>query len=163
VPEAYIGLGSNLGDPVGQLASGLIDLGALPGTRLVAQSSFYRSKPLGRGEQPDYINAVARLDTTLTADGLMRSLLEIEKRHGRVRGPDRWQARTLDLDLLLYGHERIHSPGLTIPHPEIARRNFVLMPLAEITPDLMIPGLGGVTELLHLIGSADIVKIEHTQ
>ncbi|MBF8268936.1 MAG: 2-amino-4-hydroxy-6-hydroxymethyldihydropteridine diphosphokinase [Gammaproteobacteria bacterium] len=157
---AYIGLGSNLGDPARQLTDALRELTALPGTTLVTQSSFYRSKALGQQDQPDYINAAARLETSLPAVVLMQELLGIERRHGRVRGSERWQARTLDLDLLLYDQDQIMTEGLVVPHPEIAKRNFVLMPLAEITPDLDIPGLGRVSDMLARIGRADIEKID---
>ena len=157
---AYIGLGSNLGDPARQLTDALRELTALPCTTLVTQSSFYRSKALGQQDQPDYINAAARLETSLPAVVLMQELLGIERRHGRVRGSERWQARTLDLDLLLYDQDQIMTEGLVVPHPEIAKRNFVLMPLAEITPDLDIPGLGRVSDMLARIGRADIEKID---
>ena len=156
---AYIGLGSNLGDPARQITDALMELQALTDTRLVAKSSLYRSKPFGRSNQPDYVNAAAMLNTALPAAALMQCLLHIETQHGRVRSDERWQARTLDLDLLLYGQERISTAGLVIPHPEIAQRNFVLLPLAELAPELMIPGQGSVTDLLDRIGMADIEKI----
>ena len=156
---AYIGLGSNLNDPVRQLTDALTELRALPRTRLVAQSSLYRSKALERYDQPDYINATAMVETTLNARELMQQLLLIEQRHGRIRGPERWQSRTLDLDLLLYDQEQIRTGDLEVPHPEIKKRNFVLKPLAEITPDLIIPGLGNVTDLLAKIGMADIEPV----
>jgi len=162
MPNAYIGLGSNLGDPIRQLTDALTDLQALPGTSLVAQSSFYRSKALGPDDQPDYINAAAMLMTSLSGDALMQYLLGIEQQHGRVRGSERWQPRILDLDLLLYDQNQITTAGLVVPHPEIAKRNFVLMPLAEITPDLNIPGQGRVADLLAKIGMADIEKIDRT-
>ena len=156
---AYIGLGSNLGDPARQLTDALMELQALPGIRLVAKSSLYRSKPFDHSHQPDYVNAAAMLKTALPAAALIQYLLRIETQHGRIRSAERWQARTLDLDLLLYGQEQISTAGLVIPHPEIARRNFVLLPLAEIAPELMIPGQGSVTDLLDRIGMADIEKI----
>ena len=157
---AYIGLGSNLGDSPRQLTDALRELTTLPDTTLVAQSSFYRSKALGQQDQPDYINAAARLETSLPAAVLMQELLRIERQYGRVRGNERWQARTLDLDLLLYDQKQITSADLVVPHPEIAKRNFVLMPLAEIMPDPAIPGLGRVTDMLDKIGRADIEKID---
>jgi len=102
------------------------------------------------------------LMTSLSGDALMQYLLGIEQQHGRVRGSERWQPRILDLDLLLYDQNQITTAGLVVPHPEIAKRNFVLMPLAEITPDLNIPGQGRVADLLAKIGMADIEKIDRT-
>ena len=157
---AYIGLGSNLNGPVQQLERAISALQDLPQTRLVQSSSFYQSKPLGEEQQPHYVNAVVMLETSLTAAALLECLQGIEAQQGRVRGPRRWQARTLDLDLLLYGEERIRTEQLIVPHPEMANRNFVLIPLAEITPDLHVPGKGSVTDLLTEVGMADIVKIE---
>jgi len=155
----HIGLGSNLGDPVQQLDRALSALHVLPGTRLLSQSSLYQSKPLDDAEQPDYVNAAVMLETSLAAGTLLEYLQDIEKNQGRIRDSRRWQARTLDLDLLLYGEERIVTDELVVPHPEIANRNFVLIPLAEITPDLNIPGKGRVNDLLADIGMAGIVKI----
>lgn len=157
---AYIGLGSNLDGPVQQLEQAIAALRDLPQTRVLQQSSFYQSKPLGPEQQPDYVNAAVLLDTSLTAFALLEHLQSIENKQGRVRGPVRWQARTLDLDLLLYGDELITTEDLIVPHPEIANRNFVLIPLAEITPDLHVPGQGRVTELLAQTGEADIVKLK---
>jgi 2-amino-4-hydroxy-6-hydroxymethyldihydropteridine diphosphokinase len=159
MPIAYIGLGSNLNDPARQVTEAMMELERLPATRLLARSSLYRSKPFGVTDQPDYINAAVKLDTRLTAGRLMENLLNIEKRHGRVRGPVRWLPRTLDLDLLLYGRRRIRSKTLVVPHPEIAKRNFVLMPLAELSPGLNIPGQGQARVLLQRISAADIMKI----
>ena len=156
---AYIGLGSNLNGPVQQLDNAISAIQDLPQSRLLQQSSYYRSKPLGEEQQPDYVNAVVMLETSLTAVVLLEFLQSIEAKQGRVRGPGRWQARTLDLDLLLYGEERISTEKLIVPHPEIANRNFVLLPLAELTPELHIPGKGSVTDLLAETGMADIVKI----
>lgn len=144
---AYVGLGSNLNGPTGQLDSALDLLAAIPGTRLVARSSLYRSAPLGGIEQPDYVNAVAALLTRLTARPLLDALQQIEKRRGRERGGVRWGPRVLDLDLLVHGSHQIEEPGLTIPHPGIAERNFVLLPLFEVAPDLVIPGLGRVAAI----------------
>ena len=157
---AYIGLGSNLDDPPQQLSRAVSALRQLPQTRLLGQSSFYQSKPLGDVRQPDYVNAAVVLETGLAAAELLEYLLAIEKSQGRIRGAVRWQARTLDLDLLLYGEQQIRTENLVIPHPEIANRNFVLLPLAELTPDLVVPGLGRVDDLLAGIGLADIVKLD---
>jgi 2-amino-4-hydroxy-6-hydroxymethyldihydropteridine diphosphokinase len=144
---AYVALGGNLQDPVQQVRSGLADLAALPDTRLTAHSSLYRTPPVGKLDQPDFINAVARLETRLPPERLLQALLDIESRHARVRG-ERNGPRTLDLDLLLYAEREIRSPDLTVPHPRMHERAFVLVPLAEIAPGLHIPGRGSVAELL---------------
>lgn len=157
--ESYIGIGSNLGNPELQLTSALTALNGIPDTTLVRCSSFYRSKPLGPGDQPDFINAVALLNSGLAAKDLLVRLQLIEDRQGRVRDAQRWGPRTLDLDILLYGNEIIDEPGLIVPHPEIRHRNFVLMPLLELTPDLEIPGLGSADELLANTGRSGITKL----
>ena len=150
--RAYIGLGSNLDDPVSQVRAGMSLLGGLPGTRLMRCSSFYRSAPVGLTAQPDFINAVCELATSLDPSALMQALLDIETERGRVRdvpgGP-----RTLDLDLILYISAqgevvRRHEPGLTLPHARLHERAFVLYPLSEIAPDLDIPGRGRARDLL---------------
>lgn len=145
---AFIGLGSNLDDPRQQVARALRELAELPDTTLAAQSSLYRSAPMGPPDQPAYINAVARLETRLAPEALLDALQAIEARHGRLRGDERWGPRTLDLDILLYADVRIDNPRLQVPHPGLAERNFVLQPLAEIAPDLDIPGLGPLRDLL---------------
>jgi 2-amino-4-hydroxy-6-hydroxymethyldihydropteridine diphosphokinase len=144
---AYVGLGSNIGEPRRQLQDALRELGALPQTRITATSGFYRSAPVGHLDQPEFLNAIAELDTGLAPGPLLDSLQEIEKRHGRERsfanGP-----RTLDLDLLLYGDRTMDTPRLTLPHPRMHERAFVLKPLAEIAPKAIIPGRGKASELL---------------
>ncbi len=137
--RVYIGLGSNLSDPLRQLRQALQTLALLPASRLVAQSRFYRSRPLGPQDQPDYLNAVAALDTELAAEELLRQLQAIEQGQGRVRGALRWGPRTLDLDILLYGDAVIDSSRLKVPHPGLAQRNFVIYPLYELAPDLVLP------------------------
>ena len=132
---AYVGIGANLGDARTAVAQALEDLGRLPATRLVARSSLYRTAPVDAGG-PDFINAVAALDTGLTAPDLLAELHSLEQRAGRER-PWRNAPRTLDLDLLLYGAGRIESPLLTVPHPRWQERAFVLVPLAEIAPGLV--------------------------
>lgn len=136
--RCFIGLGSNLEDPAGQLRSALDALQALPNTTVESCSSFYSSAPVGPGQQPDYVNAVAQIETELAPDALLDGLQAIEQLHGRVRSV-RWGARTLDLDILLFGSEIIDSPRLTVPHPRMAERNFVLEPLAELAPELQLP------------------------
>lgn len=146
--KAYIGLGANLEEPQQQLETALGALHRLPGSRVVKRSSFYRSKPMGPAEQPDYINAVAELETTLAPPALLLALQGIEQAQGRDRSGQRWGARTLDLDLLLYADEIIHTDSLQVPHPGLAERDFVLVPLAEIAPDVVIPGQPGLQALL---------------
>jgi 2-amino-4-hydroxy-6-hydroxymethyldihydropteridine diphosphokinase len=156
---AYIGIGSNLDDPVRRVRLALDQLQRLPQTTLRRRSSLYRSAPIGPGTQADYINAVAELETGLTPHALLESLHGIEQQQGRVRGAARWTPRTLDLDLLLYGADRISEPDLTVPHPEIARRNFVLAPLVEIEPGIGIPGLGDAQTLLRRVGLQQLQRL----
>ncbi|HEY0719807.1 MAG TPA: 2-amino-4-hydroxy-6-hydroxymethyldihydropteridine diphosphokinase [Gammaproteobacteria bacterium] len=136
--RAYIGLGSNLDDPLSQVKSALAELAYLPRSRLHAASPLYRTPPLGPAGQPDYINAVAALDTELAPLALLDELQRIEQHHGRVRGPLRWGPRTLDLDLLLYGDAVISSERLTVPHPGLRERPFVIFPLRAIAPALIL-------------------------
>ncbi|WP_227718319.1 2-amino-4-hydroxy-6-hydroxymethyldihydropteridine diphosphokinase [Microbulbifer sp. Q7] len=137
--RCYIGLGSNLDDPAAQLRRALEQMQDIPQTTLCASSAFYASAPIGPGEQPDYVNAVAELDTDLPAEALLDALQAIENTHGRERTL-RWGARTLDLDILLYGDQQIDTVRLQVPHPRMAERNFVLEPLAELAPALILPG-----------------------
>jgi 2-amino-4-hydroxy-6-hydroxymethyldihydropteridine diphosphokinase len=148
--RAYVALGSNLGDRAATLRSALRALGALPATVLEAASEFIETEPVGPEGQGPYLNAAAVLRTGLGPGELLERMLEIEREHGRVRsGGSRWGARTLDLDLLLHGEARIDEPGLTVPHPRLHERRFVLEPLAMIAGDIVIPTLGAtVTELL---------------
>lgn len=135
---AHIGLGANLGDAEATLRRAVNALRALPHSHLTALSSLYRSTPLGPSGQDDYLNAVARLETNVAPHALLQALQDIESRHGRLR-LERWGPRTLDLDLLLYGNDRITTPSLTIPHPEMPRRNFVVVPLLEVSPAACLP------------------------
>jgi len=135
VTVAYVGIGSNLEDPRAQVMAAFEELDRLPHTRLVKRSSLYRSAPVGHAPQPDFINAVARLETGLPAERLLAELQAIEARHGRQRSfPN--APRTLDLDVLLYGNASLDLPGLKIPHPRMHERAFVLQPLVEISPEL---------------------------
>lgn len=136
--RAWIGLGSNLEDPLAQVSTALQELTQLPDTTLAARSSLYRSDPVGPPGQPDYINAVAALDTRLEPEALLDALQAIEQMHQRVR-KIHWGPRTLDLDLLLYGDQVISTPRLTVPHAYMTERNFVLWPLAELAPELILP------------------------
>lgn len=140
---AYIGIGANLGDARGNVLDAVARLRRLPGTTVTGVSSLYRTAPIDSSGD-DYINAVARIDTTLAAEALLRALHDIEQQHGRER-PYRNAPRTLDLDVLLYGDERIASPTLTVPHPRLTQRAFVLVPLLELAPSIDIPGLGPAT------------------
>jgi len=144
---AYIGIGSNLCGPVEQVETAFGLLEKLPKSRLVARSLLYRSAPFGGVEQPDFVNAVAALETQLDARSLLEQLQHIEQSRGRERGGQRWGPRVIDLDLLVYDDVVIDEPDLTVPHPGIAERNFVLLPLREIAPELEIPGLGRVDSI----------------
>ncbi len=144
---AYIGLGSNLEDPIQQVRTALEELDAIKLTSVVQHSSLYRSDPVGPAGQPDYINAVAEIKTRLEPMPLLRALQSIEQDHDRVR-IQRWGPRTLDLDLLIYADQQINEPDLIVPHIMIAERSFVLFPLAEIAPDIQIPGLAVMADLL---------------
>lgn len=143
---AYVGLGANLGEPDATLRAAVRALAALPDSAVLACSSFYRSAPID-ATGPDYLNAVLRLETRLAPHALLAALQDIEQTHGRER-PYRNAPRTLDLDLLLYGEQCIATPTLTVPHPRLHERAFVVRPLAEIAPHLTIPGHGLVVDLL---------------
>ena len=160
--RAYIGLGSNLANPMQQVARALDELSALPQSRLVARSGLYRSAPLGPPDQPDYINAVAAIDTQLDAKILLQHLQGIESLHGRVRNGERWGPRTLDLDLLLYGNEISSDAELTLPHPGAHQRAFVLAPLCAIAPQCTIPGKGRADDLLRACGAQLIERVDST-
>ena len=138
--RCYIGLGSNLGDGQKTLQSALSHLAKHPDIQLLRQSRFYSSKPHGPQNQPDYVNAVTCLATQLPAMDLLYALFDIEKAHDRQRDGTRWGPRTLDLDLLLYGDAIIDEPELKVPHPYLCERSFVVYPLSELEPDLVLPG-----------------------
>jgi len=151
VTIAYVGLGSNLEDPENQLRQAFAELDHLPQTRLVRKSSMYRTAPIGHEAQPDFINAVAQLETGLPAERLLAELQAIEKNHGRERS-FRNAPRTLDLDLLLFGDDRLSSPRLTVPHPRMHERAFVLKPLLEIAPQLPFSLEGCAGQKIERIG-----------
>jgi len=145
----HIALGANLGQPEQTLRSAADAIAVLPGTRLRARSSLYRSPAWGVSEQPDFLNAVVMIETDLPAPALLAALMQIEREHGRHRETEqRWGPRTLDLDILLYGDEVIDLPGLRVPHPYLHERAFVLIPLREIAPEIVIPGIGPVGDTL---------------
>lgn len=144
----YIGLGSNLAEPVQQLRSALAALAALPHTQLLASSSLYASDPLGPADQPRYVNAVAMLDSTLQPHALLDALQRIEQEQGRTRKAERWGPRTLDLDILLFGNRMLDDARLQVPHYHMHARPFVLYPLAELAPELLLPDGRALGELL---------------
>jgi 2-amino-4-hydroxy-6-hydroxymethyldihydropteridine diphosphokinase len=169
---AYIGLGSNLENPASQLQRAFVDLEGLPDTRLVARSSLYRSAPLGCPDQfdmssqhdfssqPDFVNAVAKIATSLSPQALLQALLHIEHQHGRQR-TFRNAPRTLDMDVLLYDDMQLHEQGLTIPHPQMHLRAFVLQPLLEIARDVSIPGLGQAQRSLQSCQDQVLERLPH--
>lgn len=156
--RAYVGIGANLGDPVAQVLAAIEALAALPGTTLAAASSLYRTAPVGAPDQPDYVNAVAALDTHLDPHELLDALQRIEQVAGRDR-PFPNAPRTLDLDLLTYAAQHLADDRLTLPHPRMHERAFVLAPLVEICPDAGIPGLGRAVDWLARSEDQRVAKI----
>lgn len=157
--DAYVALGSNLGDSHRILAEAKDAMDAWPGNRLVAMSRIYRTAPWGVTDQPEFLNAVVRLRTELSPQALLDALMEIERRAGRVRDGVRWGPRTLDLDLLHMDGVIVADDRLNLPHPRIAERAFVLLPLAELAPALVLPGQGRVDELLRRIDAQGCVPL----
>ncbi len=156
--RAFVGLGSNLGEREAMIRLALDDLARLPQTTLVRASSLYDTEPTGDVDQPNFLNAVAQLDTELTARQLLWNLLLIEKRLGRVR-TQKWGPRTIDLDLLLYGSQVVEESDLNVPHPELTRRSFVLVPLVELDPLLVHPITGEtLLDLLSRLNTRPPVK-----
>ena len=155
---AYVALGANLGDPAATVRAAFGALANLPESRVVHGSSLYRTAPVGITEQPEFINAVAQLETTLAPESLLDALFDIELRFGRIRA-DKNGPRTLDLDLLLYNDQFLELPRLTLPHPRLHLRAFVLHPLAEIAPDLLIPGRGSIAAWLPAVANQGIEKL----
>ncbi len=157
--RAYVALGANLGHPAATVRAALAALSGIPEATLVAASSLYRTAPLGLKHQPDFINAVAAVDTTLAPLALLEALFAIEARFGRSRSVKN-APRTLDLDLLLYGESRLDEARLTLPHPRMHERAFVLVPLAELAPECRIPGRAALSELLALCRDQGVVRLE---
>lgn len=157
---AYVGLGGNLGDARARILEAFSALARIPQTRLLRRSRLYRTRPWGIAGQPDFVNAAAELDTRLAPRELLDALLAIERAHGRVRDADRWGPRTLDLDLLACGDLRVDEPGLALPHPRIGERAFVLLPLAELAPQLRLGDAGSVRELLARVDSAGCALLD---
>lgn len=157
--RVYVGLGANLQQPVRQLQQAISALQQLPDTSFVVASSLYGSKPMGSQDQPDYVNAVAALDTVLDAEALLDALQHIEQTHGRQRKAERWGPRTLDLDILLYGSQVINSQRLTVPHYGMRQREFVLYPLYEIAPQLQLPDGTVLSSLLEQVPLNGLQKL----
>jgi 2-amino-4-hydroxy-6-hydroxymethyldihydropteridine diphosphokinase len=158
VTTAYVGIGANLDSPAERVRSAFASLASLPQTRLVKRSPLYRTQPQGYRDQPDFVNAVAQVDTALAPTALLAALQRIETDAGRER-PFPNAPRTLDLDLLLYGDERIDEPGLVVPHPRMHERAFVLLPLLEIAPQAEIPGLGPAREWLQRAAGQGVERL----
>ncbi len=156
--QAWVGLGANLGDPLQALREALDALGVVPQTRIDAISSFYLSAPVDAGGD-DYVNAVARVQTTLAPLELLAALQDIERRFGRER-PFRNAPRTLDLDLLLYGEQTIHDTQLEVPHPRMMARAFVLLPLLELDADIRVPGQGRASDFLPAVRNQEIRRMD---
>ena len=156
---AYIGVGSNLESPQDQVSRAIDELAEIPKSRFIRASGLYRSAPMGPQDQPDFINAVAVLLSRFSAHKLLNYLQKIEEEHDRQGLGEHWGPRTLDLDLLVFGNQKIDEEGLTVPHPGIAARNFVLLPLAELAPHLQVPGLASV-HCLKAALAADTTRIE---
>ncbi|HET6434707.1 MAG TPA: 2-amino-4-hydroxy-6-hydroxymethyldihydropteridine diphosphokinase [Xanthomonadaceae bacterium] len=156
--RAWVGLGGNVGDAAATLRAALPALDALPATRLLRASRLFRTPAWGLTDQPDFVNAVAELETALSPRDLLDGLLAVERAFGRERR-ERWGPRTLDLDLLLHGDVALDDPGLHLPHPHLHERAFVLLPLAELAPGLAIPGHGRVADLLVAIDTTGCVPL----
>ena len=156
---AYVGVGSNLAGPEAQVRRALDALSRLPGTRLIVSSPLYRTQPLGEVAQPVFVNAVAGLLTQSSPDDLLAQLRALERELGREPPRERWGPRVIDLDLLVVGRETRATAALTLPHPGIAERDFVLYPLADIAPDLDVPGVGRVAALKARVANRGIARL----
>jgi 2-amino-4-hydroxy-6-hydroxymethyldihydropteridine diphosphokinase len=156
--RAFVALGSNLEDPQHQVLRALAELDSLPQTRVIAKSALYRTAPVGYDNQPDFINAAAEVSTTLEPVALLRALLALETAHGRER-PFPNAPRVLDLDLLLYDDLELHDPELTLPHPRLHERGFVLFPLADIAADVNVPCQGRVRDLLRSLPDQGVERL----
>jgi 2-amino-4-hydroxy-6-hydroxymethyldihydropteridine diphosphokinase len=156
---AYIAVGSNIDDPAAQVRAGLSALAGLSRSGWLIQSRLYRSAPLGPQDQPEFVNAAAGLLTRLSPRELLHALKQLESSLGRELPVERWGPRRIDFDLIVYGAERIDEPDLTVPHPGAPVRNFVLYPLLDIAPDLLVPGHGRVRTLAARVGSSGLAPI----
>lgn len=156
---AYIAIGSNLDDPPAQVRAAFAKLAALAGCRLVARSRLYGSRPLGPQDQPDFVNAVAGMLTTLSPRELLAALKRIEVESGRTQPVQRWGPRRIDLDLVMMGALTVTEQDLAIPHPGLTQRNFVLYPLRDIAPELLVPGHGRVSDLAARVGPGGLAPL----
>ena len=156
---AYVGIGSNLGDPVAQVTLAFDALARIADTQLVARSPLYRSRPLGPSDQPDYVNGAAALSTRLAPSALLDALRAIEDAYGRRRTGPRWGPRTLDLDLLLHGDSVLTTERLTLPHPGLTERNFVVYPLVDIAPALVLPDGRRLADIRDELGDEDLARL----
>lgn len=159
---AYIAIGANLDDPETRVREAFASLAELPETRLIARSHLYRSRPLGPTDQPDYVNAAAGMLTRLSAHDLLAHLKTLEQLLGRATPIVRWGPRRIDFDLSVFGSEQIQSETLTVPHPGVPVRNFVLYPLLDIAPDLAVPGLGRIRELAARVSAEGLSALDST-
>lgn len=157
---AYVALGANIGDPRSQVREAMDALDTSPGIRVGARSRLYVTPPWGVLDQPAFVNAAVCIETDLSPHDLLQRFMQLEQAAGRVRGGRRWGPRLLDLDLLVYGQQILDEPGLQLPHPRIAQRAFVLLPLAEIAPELHIPGQGLVRHLLQMVDVDGCLLVE---
>jgi 2-amino-4-hydroxy-6-hydroxymethyldihydropteridine diphosphokinase len=157
--RVYIGLGSNLEDPVAQVLDAVEELEMIPDSILVERSSLYRGKPMGPADQPDYVNAVVVMDTLLSPTDFLQALTRIEDLQGRARDGEKWGPRIIDLDLLMYGKQKINTPDLTVPHPGMHERDFVIVPLSEVAGDVNIPGQGRLTALINKCENHSLRKL----
>lgn len=158
--QAHVALGANLGDPRAQVRAAIDALDALADTRVTARSPLYLTPPWGVTDQPAFVNAVVALETALPPDALLAALQDLETKAGRVREGRRWGPRRLDLDLLLYGDQCMHAEHLQVPHPCLAERAFVLLPLADIAADVEVPGLGRVADLLDRVDTRGCRRLD---
>lgn len=156
--RVYLAIGSNLASPLEQVNAALAALADIPESQLVAVSDFYRTPPLGPQDQPDYLNAAVALETTLAPEALLDHTQRIELQQGRERKAHRWGPRTLDLDIMLFGEQLIHTPRLTVPHYDMKNRAFMLLPLAQIAPDLRLPDGDKLSELLGKLDHSGISR-----
>ena len=157
--RVYIGIGSNLDNPVAQVLEAVEELEMIPDTILAERSTLYSARPMGPEDQPDYVNAVVAMDTLLSADELHKALIKIEDLQGRVREGEKWGPRIIDLDLLLYGNNTIDTATLTVPHPGMHERDFVIIPLEEVAGNLKIPGRGNLYSLINKCKSHSLKKL----
>jgi 2-amino-4-hydroxy-6-hydroxymethyldihydropteridine diphosphokinase len=157
--RVYIGIGSNLDNPVAQVLEAVEELEMIQDTILAERSTLYSARPMGPADQPDYVNAVVAMDTLLSADELHKALIRIEDLQGRVREGEKWGPRIIDLDLLLYGNSTIDTATLTVPHPGMHERDFVIIPLEEVAGNLKIPGRGNLYSLINKCKSHSLKKL----